>query len=90
VRVLVLGFFVFLSAVSSGFSPVLDPRARLGLINVLSLLVFSNGINNGISDIRDVRPGIMACLEIWVKGNARSLKVTSFIYDFVIVNIAVS
>jgi len=77
---------VFLSAVSSGFSPVLDPRARLGLINVLSLFVFSNGINNG----RDVRPGIMACLEIWANGNAKSLKVTPFIYDIVIVTIAIS
>jgi len=30
VWVLVLGFFKFLSAVSLGFSLVLDPRARLG------------------------------------------------------------
>ena len=55
----------------------LDSRT-LRPINVLGLLVFSNNTKNGISDIRDTKRRIMACLEIWLKGNPRSLEMTPF------------
>jgi len=64
----------------------LDSRT-LRPINVLGLLVFSNNIKDGTSDIRDIKRRIMACLEIWVKDHPRSLKMTQFkaIYDFLLV-----
>jgi len=55
----------------------LDSRT-LRPVNILGLLVFSNNIKNGISDIRYIKRRIMAWPWNLAKGSSKVIKITPF------------